>query len=250
MLSGKSVSLETIVERVHRDYGFTVDTDWTDIAEWIGSVIDLINAPMQYTERITDGHDKPYINIVNGRGLLPCDLIRVVQTRTCEGIPMRYSTDSFHKRMHSAQCPDLICSSDLTYKLNDNYIFTNFSTGKIEMAYMAFPTDERGYPTVPDDEKFKQAATAYVAERIAFKLYLRDKIDERKYERVNKERLWYIAAAQTKALIPDRDKTRSIANQFRRIVSFEDEHATGYKSSSNMQILRNQTSFRNGNNNI
>jgi len=250
MLSGKYVSLETIVERVHRDYGFTVDTDWTDVAEWIGSVIDLINAPMQYTERITDGHDRPYIEIVNGRGLLPCDLIRVVQTRTCEGVPMRYSTDSFHKRMHSAQCPDLVCSSDLTYKLNDNYIFTNFSTGKIEMAYMAFPTDERGYPMVPDDEKFKQAATAYVAERIAFKLYLRDKIDERKYEKVNKERLWYIGSAQTKALLVDRDKTRSVANQFRRIVSFEDEHATGHRSSSQMQILRNQTSFRNGNTNI
>lgn len=244
MLNGRYVSLETIVERVHRDYGFTLDTDFGDIAEWVGSVIDLINAPMQYLERITDGHDRPYIEIVNGRGLLPCDLIRVVQTRTCEGVPMRYSTDSFHKRMHSAQCPDLICSSDLTYKLNDNYIFTNFSTGKIEMAYMAFPTDDRGYPTVPDDEKFKQAATAYVAERIAFKLYLRDKIDERKYERVNKERLWYIAAAQTKTLIPDRDKTRSIANQFRRIVSFEDEHASGHKGSSEMQRLRNQTRFR------
>lgn len=250
MLNGRNVGLETIVERVHRDYGFTVDTDWTDVAEWIGSVIDLINAPMQYTERITDGHDKPYIEIVDGRGLLPCDLIRVVQTRTCEGIPMRYSTDSFHKRMHSAQCPDLVCSSDLTYKLNDNYIFTSFPTGKIEMAYMAFPTDDRGYPTVPDDEKFKQAATAYVAERIAFKLYLRDKLDERKYEKVNQARLWYIGAAQNKALIPDRDKTRSIANQFRRIVSFEDEHATGHRSSSVMQQLRNQTSFRNGYNNI
>lgn len=245
MISGKYVSLETIVERVHRDYGFTVDTDWTDIAEWIGSVIDLINAPMQYKERITDGKDKPFIEIINGRGVLPCDLIRIVQTRTCEGVPMRYSTDSFHySRLHSAQCPDLICSSDLTYKVNDNYIWTNFATGKLEMAYLAFPTDERGYPTVPDDEKFKQAATAYVGERIAFKLRIRGKIDNQTYEMINKERLWYIAAAQNKVLIPDRDKTRSIANQFRRIVSFEDEHANGHKASSEMQRLRNQTNFR------
>jgi hypothetical protein len=244
MLSGKYVNLETIVERVHRDYGFIVDTDWVDIAEWIGSVIDLINAPMQYLERITDGHDRPYIEIVNGRGELPCDLIRIVQTQTCKGVSMRYSTDSFHRRMHSAQCPDLICSSDITYKVNDNYIFPNFSTGQIVMAYMAFPTDERGYPMVPDDEKFKQAATAYVGERIAFKLLLRGKLDMQRYELVNKERLWYIGAAQNKALLPDRDKTRSIANQFRRIVSFEDEHATGHKNTSAMQRLRNQTGYR------
>jgi len=248
MLSGKSVSLETIVERVHRDYGFTVDTDWTDIAEWIGSVIDLINAPMQYTERITDGHDKPYIEIINGRGELPCDLIIIVQTRTCEGTPMRYSTDSFHKRMHSAQCPDLICSSDLTYKVNDNYIWTNFKEGKLEMAYMAFPTDERGYPTVPDDEKFKQAATAYVAERIAMKLRIRGKMAKDVYDDIKTERMYYIGAAQNKALIPNRDKTRSIANQFRRIVSFEDEHAGGHANSGKMQVLRNQTNFRNNTN--
>ncbi len=244
MLSGKSVSLETIIERVHRDYGFTVDTDWVDIAEWIGSVIDLINAPMQYVDRITYGYDKPYIEIVNSRGELPCDLVSITQTRMCDGTPMRYSTDSFHRRMHSAQCPDLICGSDLTYKVNDNYIFTNFKEGKIEMAYKAFPCDERGYPTIPDDEKFKQAATAYVAERVGLKLFMRGRLDERRYNLLERERMWYIGAAQTKALLPNRDKTRSIANQFRRIVSFEDDHATGYQSSSNMQVLRNQTSFR------
>jgi len=73
MLNGKYVSLESIVERVYRDTGFEIDIDWIDVAEWIGSVIDLINAPMQYIERITDDVDKPYIEIVNGRGELPCD---------------------------------------------------------------------------------------------------------------------------------------------------------------------------------
>ena len=82
MLNGKYVSLESIVERVYRDTGFEIDVDWIDVAEWIGSVIDLINAPMQYIERITDDVDKHYIEIVNGRGELPCDLIRIIQTQT------------------------------------------------------------------------------------------------------------------------------------------------------------------------
>ena len=42
MLNGKYVSLESIVERVYRDTGFEIDIDWIDVAEWIGSVIDLI----------------------------------------------------------------------------------------------------------------------------------------------------------------------------------------------------------------
>lgn len=243
MLNGKYVSLESIVERVYRDTGFEIDIDWIDVAEWIGSVIDLINAPMQYIERITDDVDKPYIEIVNGRGELPCDLIRIIQTQTCEGAPVRYSTDSFHYASHVEGCRDLTCSGDLTYKLNNNYIFTNFKEGKIRMAYLAFPTDERGYPMVPDDEVFKQAATAYVAERIGFRLLMRSKIQAGAYQLLKQERDWYVARATTKPLIPNRDKIESIKNQFRRIVSFENEHPGGYKSTSVMQTIRNHSNL-------
>jgi len=244
MLNGKYVSLESIVERVFRDTGFDVDVDWIDVAEWIGSVIDLINAPMQYIERITDGTDKPRIEIENGRGELPCDLVRIIQTRTCEGVPIRYSTDSFHMARHTDGCRDLTCSSDLTYKVNDNYIFTNFNKGKVEMAYLAFPTDEKGFPMVPDDEAFKQAATNYVAERIGFRLLMRGKIQAGAYQLLKQERDWYVGKAQMRPLIPNRDKIESIKNQFRRIVSFENEHPGGYKGTSVGQSIRNHSRLR------
>jgi hypothetical protein len=244
MLNGKYVSLETIVERVYRDTGFTLEVDWTDVAEWVGSVIDLINAPMQYIDRITDGNDRPHIEIVDGRGELPCDLVRIIQTRTCEGLPMRYSTDSFHFGRHVDGCRDMTCSADLTYKLSDDHIYTNFRTGKVEMAYLAFPTDERGYPMVPDDEVFKQAATAYVAERIGMRLLLRGQIQGGAYQLLKQERDWYVGKAQTKPLVPNRDKTRSIANQFRRLVSFEDDHTGGYRSTSEMQVIKNHSRYR------
>jgi len=239
MLTGKYVKLETIVERVYRDTGFNVDIDWTDIAEWIGSVIDLIDTPMAYNSRITDGNDHEYIEIANGRGELPCDLYEIVQTRTCEGQPMQYSTDSFHFKMHAEGCSDLSCNSNLTYKLKDGHIYPNFKSGKIEMAYLAFPTDERGYPLVPDNETFKQAATAYVAERIGYRLYLQSKIDINRYEKLNQERLWYIGKAQTKAHIPNRDRIETIANQFRKIIDLKQHHADGYKGLGVKQIIRN-----------
>ncbi len=246
MLNGRYISLETIIESVYRDTGFVVDIDWTDIAEWVGSCIDLINAPMQYVERITDGHDVPYIKITNGRGELPCDLVRIIQTRTCKGVPLRFSTDSFHMRYHSAQCADLVCNSDITYKLREGYIHTssNFSEGEIEMSYLAFPTDERGFPMVPDDEKFKQAVVAYVAERIGRRLYLREKLRSDRYHALQQERDWYMGAAQTKPLIPNRDKTKSIANQFKRMVALEGDHSSGYAHTSVQQVLRNQSNYR------
>lgn len=244
MLNGKQVGLETIVERVHRDTGFIVDVDWIDIAEWVGDALGLIDAPMQYRERITDNIDAPKIEITDKRGELPCDLVRIIQTRTCDGKPMRYSTDSFHRSMHVDNCKDLTCSSDLTYKVNNNYIFTNFNSGEVEMAYLAYPTDEKGFPTVPADEVFQQAVTAYVAERIGQRLYLRDKISRDKFHHLQQERTWYIGKAQTKPLIPNRDKTESIKNQFRKLVDFARNHRTGYKETSVEQVIRNHSRYR------
>lgn len=246
MLSGKYIKLETIVEMVYRDTGFIVDIDWVDIAEWVGSCLDLINAPMQYVQRITDGNDVPYIELVDQRGQLPCDLVSIVETRTCEGIPMRYSTDSFHMRLHSAQCPDLVCNSDITYKLREDYIWTNgaYKNGKIEMAYLAFPTDERGFPMVPDDETFKQAVVAFVSERIGRRLWMRNQIGGDKYQVLDRERNWYMGKAQTKHLIPNRDKTKSIENQFKRIISTKGERDNGFGGISVEQIMRNQSKYR------
>ena len=41
----------------------------------------------------------------------------------------------------------------LGYRLNNNYIFTNFEEGSVEISYTAFVTDDDGYPMVPDDER-------------------------------------------------------------------------------------------------
>lgn len=250
MLNGKYVKLETIVEMVYRDTGFIVDIDWVDIAEWVGSCLDLIGASMQYVHRITDGNDVPYIEIVNGRGELPCDLLEIIETRTCEGTPMRYSTDSFHMKLHSKNCPDLLCSSSITYKLREGYIWTNsaYMNGKIEMAYLAFPTDERGYPLIPDNETFKQAVVAFVSERIGRRLFLRNQIAGDKYRLLEQDRMWYIGKAQTKALIPNRDKTKSIENQFKRIVSLKGERDDGFANISVEQVLRNQSGYSNQSN--
>jgi len=43
------------------------------------------------------------------------------------------------------------------YKIDSGYIYTNFPTGYVEIAYKGFPIDNNGYPMIPDDEKFRQA---------------------------------------------------------------------------------------------
>ena len=100
-------------------------------------------------------------------------------------IPMRYSSDTFHRGLEKSENNSTVtsirissplvvgnsllndsCQSDLTYTLNDCYIFTNFKEGTVQLDYKAFPTDEDCYPLVPDDISFSEALFWYVYKKI------------------------------------------------------------------------------------
>lgn len=100
-LSGKHVKLDTILEKIYRDYGFETDLDWNDAVEWAAEALDLIGAPRVYLPLITDGQDlkghPDPISIVDHRGNLPCNLHQIVQVREYSTkAPMVYATDSYH----------------------------------------------------------------------------------------------------------------------------------------------------------
>jgi hypothetical protein len=244
MLTSKYVTLDSVIESVNRDTAFAVPVEYMDAAEWAGECLDLIKAPMQYVRRITDDVDVPMIDIVDGRGELPCDLVNIIQTMTCEGVPLRYSTDSFHSTHMWSGCKDLSCHSEATYILNNNYIFPSFSTGKLIMSYHAFPTDDNGMPMIPDNGAFKQAIKFYISEKQAFKLVTMGKLDPNIHKMLRQEKDWYVGKAQNAHLVPNRDKMESIKNQMLRIISPYDDHSTGHRTTSSPTSIINHSGYR------
>lgn len=229
-LTGKYISIERIIEKVYRDNGFPVKLDWGDMIEWAGEAIDLIGVPMAFLDKVT-GQDaqNPTIKIVSYKGLLPCDLHLIIQTREyCSKTPMRYTTDSFHTTYHVGRSLDFTTNSDYTYHVNNNYIFTSFETGEVEMSYKAFPTDEKGFPKIPDNIKFIQAVATYIAERIAYRMFIRNEIDRQRYELVQSERLYYMGAAKTAGIMPSIDQMESLKNSFMRAIPKVSEGDTGF----------------------
>lgn len=79
--SGKLVSLKTIVERVYMDFGFNYSLSFTEAAEWAGSLLALLKAPVVLKHHVDE------IVIDEGRGKLPCDLESIIQTaRKVKGV--------------------------------------------------------------------------------------------------------------------------------------------------------------------
>ena len=226
-LTGKYVDVAYVIERVYRDYGFDLEVKYDEVIEWIWDVISLIGAPQPLVDKISDGSDtmpNP-IEIENFRGSLPSDVHSVYLARDYESkMPMVCKQSSFLRDMDQT----FMRQSQYTYTLNNNYIFTSFEEGQVELHYKAFPTNSLGMPMVPDDIKFIMAVQAYLAERIGFRLYMQDHITRDKYQKLEQERLWYVAAAGTKAQTPSIDEMEGIKNRFLRLKIHTDLHDASF----------------------
>jgi hypothetical protein len=241
-LTGKYVDVAYVIERVYRDYGFDLEIKYDEVIEWIWDVISLIGAPQPLVDKITDGSDtmpNP-IDIVNFRGELPNDLHSVYLARDYDTkMPMVCKSSSFLKDMDQV----FVRESQYSYTLNNNYIFASFEEGQVELHYKAFPTNSLGMPMIPDDIKFVMAVQAFLAERIGFRLYMQDHLSERKYNKLEVDRGWYIGAAGTKAQIPSIDEMESIKNRYLRLRINPDLHSASfiYSPDSERLILHNNS---------
>jgi hypothetical protein len=267
-LNGRFVKIGRILEGLFRDYGWTHEVDWVDAIEWVGECMDLIAAPAQYVDKNTDGNEaigNPCpIEIKNYRGKLPCDILYIVQAREHDSkIPMRHTTDTFHRGLEKAEAdipetpsglpfstPVLVKQqllkdkndTDLTYMVNDCYIFTNFKEGKVELSYKAFPIDLDGMPLIPDNIKYVQAVKAYLAEKIAQKLWIQGKLTGDKFNWFQRERDWYIGAATVAGVSPSLDEMEAWKNAFVRLIPSMEMHDTMFKYHGDSQKQKNHNS--------
>jgi hypothetical protein len=138
-----------------------------------------------------------------------------------------YQATGLNHRPSAIHCTNLDakCRGELTYEVNNNQIVTNFREGRLVMAYRAIPTDDQGYPMIPDDHHVLQFVIASIATKIAFKLYWTDKVNENKFALVANTRDVAFKKAIGKTQLDNKDYFESYKNA--RIRSFKspmDQH--------------------------
>lgn len=236
MYNGKYVTVHHVIEKIHRDYRFTYGIEDADILEDVYDAMSFIGVPQAYTRRITNGvepNPEP-ITIENYRGELPIDLYQVEGCRRVEdNYPMIETSSTFNNASITDPSDDdenlTSTESMMSYFINDNYIFTSFEEGEVEMAYLAFPTDKDGLPHIPDIPHYIRAVAAYVAKQIGFRLYMEDKLSERKLERLEQDWFFAVNSAKTKVLMPSYDQAEALKNQLVRMTQFSKHHAYAFR---------------------
>ena len=240
MLNNKYTSIERVLENVIRDTGFTEEIDLVECIEWAYRAMELIGAPQIYVEKVTDGqyalnHLQP-IPVNDYKAELPCDMHQIIQIRDyCSKNSMREGTNNF---IYSNNLQEVSGSTDNQYRINDGWIFTNFKEGVLEIAYYAFPTDDKGYPAIPDDERYLKAVEAYITHKISTRLWIQDKMSKDKQSYFENEWLFYVRSAKTRAQMPTIDGMESLKNQLHRLIEHPNRHRHQFEQLGDAEQIR------------
>jgi hypothetical protein len=234
MLNGRFISIERIAERVYNSGLNNDEIQFPDIIEWVGEAISLIGVQYAYEEKVSDE-----IEVTDYRASLPSDLAELYSVREYDDkYPMVSIDGTFRPTYENSNLKDDDDPVMLGYYVNDNYIFTNTEEMSVEISYKAFVTDANGYPEIPDDERYIRAVVAYCEYVLGRKMYLQDKLSEKKYLMLEQDWLFYVNSAAVSAHIPNVDQAESLKNQLQRMIGFAHHHATGFAYRNTPEFIK------------
>lgn len=212
----KTISCKRVIDKIFGAYG-TLLSQHSDrlIGEgivWIGDAIESIGSVVSLESKTHYG------TIINGRVSLPCDL-HLIESVSYRGAWLRYGSQTFNYNLH---CDDCVNSSisygDYTYTVNPNYISTNAEEGdQICIFYKAIPTDEEGFPMMPDNFAASECVFWYVTMKLMLGGFEHPN-REISYREAKAEYVKYRSQSENQLEMFDIPRFESFANSWARLI--------------------------------
>lgn len=200
----KQVSIKVAIRKIMSDLGYTKTTahefPWQDAIEWIGEALGQIGAYTQYNAKEVD------LTVSNYKAKLPCDFIHLKRILNAEyhaphGVYdnrnnnlLENNVDTDQERESRFHGNSL---TDFDYNIVLDNILTSYKEGKLKIQYLALPTDEEGFPLIPDNESYKEAFFWKIARQLAIRGQLPNK--ELKVDYCDYQWGWYCGQARAEA---------------------------------------------------
>jgi hypothetical protein len=242
--TSKYISTNSIIESLARDADYD-NVSIGDLLEWIWEVISYMNIPMYYTEATTT------IEIDNYRGRLPFNFYKETQIRdTYSEVPYIKTTNIFYHIPDKDSINDVqahinvdggteeLSTSNLSsnkriiqreFNIRDGWIYVEFETGDLEMAYKAYPLDESGFPLIPEDAKFMRAIKTFLIKNLDYKAWRKGIIPKDIYQDSEQNYYYAVAAAQSHSNMPDLATLETIRRFSSLMVSDPNQYAKSFK---------------------
>jgi hypothetical protein len=127
---------------------------------------------------------------------------------------------------------------DLKYSIKPGFILTNMPSGYLKLSYDAVPTDEDGYPMIPDLVSFKEAIMWYVTMKLKYPEYLAGRMNREIYYDIRRSWNFYCKQAYGDAMMPNGDALESIGRAWNRLIPDLDARDSFYSSVGDRQHIR------------
>jgi len=197
----------------------------SDVVNHVKTVIELVGVPgLKETKLIS-------LQVLDYRAELPTDFLDRVSVRVVQGdarIALSDTLDTFgnfNKEMEDKNFVDTV----FTHKIVNQFIYTDFKEGVVELVYKAYQTDENGWPLVPKNESLYLAIENYIMSRHYRRLADENAQFERAYQRAEQQYCHYIAQATTSLGTPDPVEAQALGEMLIRLVPIKDNFFTDYK---------------------
>jgi len=242
MFNGKYKSISTVIENILRDTDYYNEINKEDITEWAVRAMELIGAPLVYTQTITT------VGVVNYRAELPTNLREIIAVRDhLSRHTLIEATDSYLMSLYDqsinneTEFDDPVIREDnllmgekparmFSYQIKNGYLFLNVKEGAIDIAYSYYPLDSNGCLLIPDVDRYMIAVESYIVYKIDSKLYRRGIISKTIKDESEQNWLFYVNSAFTKIVTPNYDEAEALKNQIVKIRTDSNAHDYGFES--------------------
>ena len=220
------ISSKRILANLYSDFGLQFEGRLGDMLEWIGQAVEYINATAQYIDKVED------VTIHNHRSLLPCDFVEITQAVLNNSTVLSYATSTNRNVVPDSNS---VFTSYNTYSIQDNHIIFSVSSGTAQLYYIAFKTDDEGYPMVPDKVRYTEAISYYILYKVKQAEYLSGRIN---FNELTQLRLMWQRASKEAAVslqMPTPEKMYSLGKRYQRLVPIILSHQGMFAETSNLQ---------------
>jgi len=130
---------------------------------------------------------------------------------------------------------------DYTYIISGGYVKTNIESGYLMIAYQAIPTDNEGYPMIPDNQSFMEAIYWYITMKLLYPQWVSGQVRDAVYADAKRSWNFYCKQAYGNAMMPNgADQLETIKNTWHRLVEEFNEHDSFFSTMGEEQIVYNK----------
>ena len=220
------VNIRELLARVTK-HSMLKTIDLEEAIRYVVDFISIVGCPTFYLDKEID------ITIEDYRGLMPCDLVSIVQVKDKNtGFCLHSMTDSFTPKEDTF-------NKELTFKTQGNVILTSFRTGEITISYKALPVDETGIPLLIDNANFLKALELYIKKEKFSDLYDEGKIREGVMIKAERDYAWAVAQCEKEFIMPSISELQSITNMWNTLIPRVREFDSGFTKLGNRQYIIN-----------